>query len=361
MKYLIFGDLHVNDHKQNDYYFYLSLQILEYLFNYAINNKIQNIIFLGDIFEKRTEVNIYFLTEVRKIILKYCKKINIVFIIGNHDMYFSNKTENNILEVFEDYGIINKQEGCFLIKQDGNYKLYGLNYTEDYNIKFDNIEKNSILFTHNDIITFLYDNDIASQIGFLPENFKNFDLVFNGHYHTTQEKNNIVIVGSPYKYKTNHLLKEVDSGFYVLDISENGIKKEFKSLKNILPKLIKIEVNDDIKNIEDLKLDKKTLDNNYVYIIVNTQDIQFLNYLKDYLVNNFNVIDVIFLTKSNKENSIIVNEIQDELKENVNQIVENIDSMNFIDTIKNILIKQNIDNIEEKMNYFIKIYENIKI
>ena len=354
MKILFFTDIHTFPHKKNNYFVHLSYQILEYILNYCIKNDIEKVVFGGDMFEKREIVYTEHLTKTKKILKKFINNgIELIMVVGNHDMPYLNKVDNNVLEVFEEYGVFSTGEDIFYYGTVEGFDLYIQNYTEHFQKDIFPTKKGNnkkILFSHLDIIDFDLNSKKKSEIGFKDEKFEHFDLVLNGHYHNFQKRNNIIIQGSPYKYKLNEL--EIESGFGVLELKDRKFKYDFHSLNDkILPKVVYINLDEEFENLEDIDTYHNDIEGNYVMLRTKDVDRLFLNKLSIYLKQNYNVIDV-FYDFQNQD-------VEIDLQENIQNEYKNMDNVNFLEKIDNI-IEKNYDlseeEKEEKMEIFKKHY-----
>jgi len=356
-KILFFTDLHTHNHKKNNFFVYLSYQILNEILQYSIKNEIKKVVFGGDLFENRTVVYTEYLTSIKAIFKKFNdNNIDLIFVVGNHDMPYKNNTSNNILEMFEEFGKMVAGDELTKIDVIENVDIYIQNFSENFDKSFPVKETNNkkILFSHLDIIGFNYDNGFPSETGFKINDFENFDIVFNGHYHTHQKRKNIIFAGSPYQYKRDSL--EKSCGFYEITLNNGNIEYNRISLDYMLPKITTINLSENISTLEDI--DFSNVDNNYVKIIVENEDLLMLNTLKNYLLENYDIVDVFYEIKSKQE-------VLEKEEKNLNELQQKLKkSENFLDKIKEIIIEAySVEEaeIKEKLKILADFLENEKL
>ena len=157
MKYLIFSDLHGNQH------------VLNYLKNAINYYKPDSIFFLGDVFG-------YYYGF--KHCIEFLNEINSICIMGNHDMYAQQilNGDNKLLnQVIEKYG-----SGYNRLFEDRQYYLdYLNNLKTNHSIKANNI---SIHFVHGSTRDNL-EGRIYPDSNLLHEHFDGYDIIFSGHTH----------------------------------------------------------------------------------------------------------------------------------------------------------------------------------
>lgn len=192
-KILITSDWHLEPGLQVS----ICIDYIDYIMNYCIKNKIEHLFIAGDIFEKSSRIkNEAFLPLFRKLKeIKDTTKIEIYFIVGNHDAI--DDYNNSIMEVFSPFGKVISDFDTIEIEGE---KIDLLAYTKDQS----KVKKNtgsSILITHLEIMNFKFDNDyVAREATAIPiESFIDYKYVFSGHFHRHQHKKNIVYQGSPYQ------------------------------------------------------------------------------------------------------------------------------------------------------------------
>lgn len=203
---IITGDLH----SQKGIFVDIALEYLDHLQSYYLQNNLDYIFFAGDMFEKASRINHEaFVPLFLKLEEMKNKNIKMIFILGNHDIY--NIKNNSLVETFRPFGKVVKEIEDVLID---NKKFTFMSYTKDRTLL---PETGDFLITHLDILEFSFDNAymVNDPTHFTPDMFKDYKLVFSGHYHKYQHKKNIIFQGDPYQLSFGE--SGCEKGFVVLD------------------------------------------------------------------------------------------------------------------------------------------------
>jgi len=282
MKILAFSDLHA--HKFADFSevdditgnsrFTNILKCLDYMKNYALENKITHVLFMGDLYHKRktVETTVFNLTFNKIEELAACG-LHITMLRGNHDMENNSHTAQHSLEAFkqiENVKVLDTFEPFDLPETD--ITVYPAPYCDDkeaikkaidsyaYTTVNEGLEDKSILMFHLGITgAFVGKSSYAMQDAFtigdlMPHAFR---FVAGGHYHRYQDLGgyeHAFYAGAPIQGNFND--EGEDKGFVVLDM-ETGTK-EFQPIPN--PKFMTIEV-DELNDEVLAELEEKTKGN----------------------------------------------------------------------------------------------------
>jgi len=244
---LLTGDFHVKKGITTN----IILDYLDYLKIYCKENTIFHIIIMGDIFDKSSNIkNEAFVPLFMKFYDMKNDGITFTFILGNHDIYSVNN--DSIVETFKPLGRVIKEAEYLEGHQDFSY----LPYTKK---EEDIVSQDGYLFTHIPIADFSFDNSYhaTEKHAFKKDLFKDYTLVFTGHFHRHQSKDNIVYVGSPIQLNFGEMNQK--KGFVVFNDTTGGWKFEEYTKA---PKFIKIDINDfqtfdPTNKFVGVKIDKK--------------------------------------------------------------------------------------------------------
>lgn len=242
MKAAIVTDTHFGFEKNSELLLNNILRFFtEQFIPYLLENKIDTIFILGDLFDNRTSINAKVHDAVYELFNKNLKYFDIYIILGNHDIYYNSTTEVHSLKFlnkFKNIHVIDKPE--VLIFDDHKFLMvpWLVNQKDIINILKE--YKADVLMGHFDIVGFNFNKKVLSKNGLPINYFLNlFDLVFSGHFHTRTVKNigdtEIVYVGSP--YQMNRGCADEERGFIILDTKL--LKYKFFS-NNIASKFITI-------------------------------------------------------------------------------------------------------------------------
>lgn len=132
-KILMYSDLHIHAHKKSTQRFLNCLEAQEWVFKTAINRKIKDIVFLGDLFHDRTKIDVLCYVMTYALFEKYLSGDNglhLWLLLGNHDLYHKERSEifsPRMLDKIPGLTIIDKP--CSLVI--GENEMDFLPFTED--------------------------------------------------------------------------------------------------------------------------------------------------------------------------------------------------------------------------------------
>lgn len=87
---LIFSDPHIHTHKKSSNRLQDCIEVLEWVFDTAIEREVKTVIGLGDLFHDRTKIEVLTLFRVFEVFDKYFSKkspFELYLLLGNHDMW----------------------------------------------------------------------------------------------------------------------------------------------------------------------------------------------------------------------------------------------------------------------------------
>ena len=261
MKILITTDFHINYKESSGIFVKIALDYIDYIEHYCLDNGIENIFFLGDVFEKSIKIrHDSFVPLFFKLQSINRKGLKVYFILGNHDIY--SVDNDSIVETFEPI-VTRVIKDCEIFTIGGREFTF-LSYTKDEK-KIP--EKGDVLMTHLAIADFEFDNDYhaTETVALKPELFAGFNQVFSGHFHKPQHKGNIWFVGSPYQLNLGEAGQKKGFGIYDTDDSSYTFihykfAPEFITFKiedykkvDVKNKFVHVEIDTKIDNFIKLK------------------------------------------------------------------------------------------------------------
>jgi hypothetical protein len=223
-------------------------------FPYLETNKINEVIHLGDFFDRRKFVNFNTLSTVRKNILEVFQenKIQLHITIGNHDTYFRNTNELNSLKellgekynnikIYENPEVITFGDFCFGIIP------WVTKENEKTILDFINKCPCKMIGGHFEIVGFQVIPGVKHESGFSVNVFSRFERVLSGHFHIKQSENNIHYLGTQYQMNFSDVYST--KGFHVYDTETNEM--QFINNPNSIFHLFSYDdsTTDDIKRI----------------------------------------------------------------------------------------------------------------
>lgn len=267
MKILLLADLH---HKNIEYFVDYQLSFLKNLINLIQNKKIDRLFILGDVMDNRFVLDIRILNLFRDVYSEISKYVDIYIICGNHDKYHNNINSINSLDsIFvskNNHIIVDrpfKIDNCVLVPFINESNIEKIT---DFISK--NNSSNNYLFGHFELSGFRLSptgNRISKHTQLYRTDYDHYKKVFSGHFHSKQEKNNVLYVGSPYQLSFDEL---EEKGIFILDTDTD--KLDFICNRNEIYKKFYIEEDSDLTILKDIT-------NKIVKIYVNSSDPEFLS------------------------------------------------------------------------------------
>jgi len=239
------ADLHFGSKNFNKKIFSTQMEFFEnQFFPYLLENKIKDVISLGDLAHNRNMIDLFILQELKDRFFKWFEDndVNLHLIIGNHDLQYRSTLDYNFYKEN-----VNEYSRCIIYKEDtvvkiGKYTLGMIPWIID--------TKNwrppkgcDILCGHFEMKDMPMMKNIFSHEGYQPEIFKDYQLVFTGHYHVRSNKANIHYIGTPYQLNWNDF--DEPKGFAVL---QDNFQFDYVENKTS-PKFIKIHYNSNKENV----------------------------------------------------------------------------------------------------------------
>jgi DNA repair exonuclease SbcCD nuclease subunit len=271
MKIAIINDTHFGARNDSSIFLNYFLEFFEeQFFPYCIENKIDQVMHLGDLMDRRKYVNFNTLHEVRKRFFeKFTEhEIHLHCIVGNHDTFYKNTNEiNSLKELFT-----GKNDYFHLYEKPTPLEFGGLcvgliPWMADENRE----ECEEFLKTcacpfiagHFELNGYevFRGIDFKGGMEMTDELLKRFELVLSGHFHNKSIKNNVWYLGTQYQITFSDLNER--KGFHVLDTET----RELEFIENKRHKFYHL-VYDDTEPEKLVNLNFKQYKDCYVKILV---------------------------------------------------------------------------------------------
>lgn len=321
----IFSDLHLGVHKNDENWLHLLESWVDYFIKECNSKKITQILFLGDYFHYRDQIDVQTFQFGVNILKKICKDFSVIMITGNHDCYLKETSEIHSLqsfkkwpnvEVFDTYTKGNIGDKTFA------FVPWGCEI-EDRDLDY--------VFGHFEITSFQFNKYSVCNNGLDPLQIVNkTNRVFSGHFHMNHEKTfkdkTITYIGSPLQMEFGDVGNQ--NGFYILDFEHDKYEfiqnvdfPEHKILKiSNLKKDIKTIKKDFVKVVVDDKITENALTKVTEKLhVIGVKDIQFDHVKDDIVVDNSKISDNIqeFDIKTFIREFVDSLDIENELKDKV--------------------------------------------
>lgn len=196
-------------------------------------------------------------------------KRGVFVILGNHDVYYKDRTDTHSLEGFKlMYRNFHVFETPAVLSLD-SHKFLMLPWIEDVSHLKEAVSLNSsadYVFCHADVKGSMLNRFTALDHGLDAADLSGFKRVYSGHIHIHQERGNVVYVGTPYEMDRGD--RGNTKGFWVLDLDPTGVTERF--IENpVSPRHIKLDVAEVLqRNLGELG---QLFRNNYVDVSIESQ------------------------------------------------------------------------------------------
>jgi hypothetical protein len=272
----------------------------EYFFPYLDLYGINEIIDLGDTFDRRKYINFYSLSRCRKywydIIKDSRGKYRLTSLVGNHVIPYKNTLSINALDL-----LLNEYEGCVrnvsspeVIVYDG-CEILMLPWICDDNyeqtMQLINETTAQVAFGHLELGGFeMYKGTVLHE-GMDASVFSKFDVVCSGHYHHRSSRGNIHYLGCPYEMTWSDY--NDPKGFHIFDTKTRQLTF-IENPHKMFYKFVYDDSNKTLSEIIDQNFSKYK--NTFVKVIVKTKNNPywfdlFIDKLEKSDVVNIQVVD----------------------------------------------------------------------
>ena len=226
---------------------------------------IQKIYHLGDLCDKRKNINFYTLNRMKLDFLDQIKE-KMIIVLGNHCTFF--KTHNSLNSPSE---LLEKYKNIEIISEprheepDNNVLFIPWITSENREEALNLISKSTAkyCFGHLELQGFTMNSGSIADFGDDPCLFSKFEKVLTGHFHAKSSKGNVHYLGAPFQFTWND--ENETRGFHIFDF-ETGSLTFIPNPYNMFNRII-YDDGIDKNSITDIK-------NTYVKLIVNKKTSQ---------------------------------------------------------------------------------------
>jgi len=266
-KIALIADTHYGVRNDNvNYYEHFSKFFDNIFFPYLKEHKIQKVVHLGDVVDRRKYINFLTAHHLRKSFLEPLEDLGIEtdIIVGNHDTYYKNTNEINAIdEVVRRYSNVNFYKDPIEVDLLGIPTLYLpwiCNQNRKRSIDLIKTTDAKLCIGHLEIEGFLMQPGQVNKEGINPSMFDKFNKTLSGHFHLRSSNKNIYYLGCPYQMNWSDygLVK----GFHILD-SET---QDLEFVKNPYDMYTRITIDSPFK--AEKYLNKQSIKDHYVKIVI---------------------------------------------------------------------------------------------
>ena len=334
MKICLLGDTHFGMRGDSlEFHKYIKKFYDNIFFPYLIENKIDTVFQLGDLFDRRKFINFNSLYLCRKYFFDRLKENNIRFytILGNHDVSFKNTLEVNSSQL-----LLNEYDNITVFNDFDTIDFDGINVdvipwlcleNEEQIFQKINESKSQLSFGHFEIDGFEMDRGNVCRGGIDKNKLNKYDMVITGHFHHKSDDGHIYYVGTP----TEMTWADYNDprGFHLFDLNT----RELEFVQNPYRMFHKLNYDDGAQDFDFWKAyDFESLKESYVKVIV-------INKQNPYLFDN--VIDNLY--KAGVADISIVEDFTDTSFDTDQEIIDQAE-----DTMT--ILSKHIDNLTLNVN-----------
>jgi len=211
VKAVLLSDTHLGIKNSGKMWLELTYNLFKEISDYCLLNNINKIIHLGDWFNSRYSINVLSIECSYKIIdMLNVNGISLYITKGNHDQYYKNQPNPHSLMIFNEF------DNVHIIDKP-------IEYDDEiicpWNTLPDNTNKKILLghYEINNIVTNASGNTLTGS-KLSVSDFKQFDKVYSGHFHTKSVTSNIKYIGSAFPMDFNDI--NDSRGYYHYDSGE---------------------------------------------------------------------------------------------------------------------------------------------
>ena len=208
MKVLFLGDLHIGARNGNPNFLKMMDEYFKNeLFPYILENDIKKVVQLGDILDRRRNVDFTISNYLINTFFSFFEKnkVHLYSTLGNHDVYYRQSIkldgpsqlvkDDMYIHIIKEPTVYNWIDNFVLIPW-----ICDENKEEITKFIVEHQGKNNILCGHFELAGFPIQKGYISDKGTIDtECMKGYKCVLSGHYHSPSDKGNITYIGTPYE------------------------------------------------------------------------------------------------------------------------------------------------------------------
>jgi DNA repair exonuclease SbcCD nuclease subunit len=269
MKIALITDTHFGARNDNnDFLNYFERFYNEIFFPTLISERIDTIIHLGDIVDRRKYISYVTLKRMKEMFVSRCDELNINLhvLIGNHDVPYKNTNEVNSMKELFDGTHVKYYFKPITIEFDGQPILFmpWIN-AQNYEESISAMEHTSaqVMMSHLEVCGAFMDRGTKSEHGMDVKLFNKFETVYSGHFHHKNKIGNVQYLGCP--YEMTWIDYQDAKGFHIYDTDN----RELEFIRNPYSIFHKIFYDDSNKKLSDFvdNIDVSVYANTYVKVI----------------------------------------------------------------------------------------------
>ena len=221
-KWLVIGDLHFGEKNDSDEFNNDVLDFLGYASDYAMGKGVTKCCQVGDYYHQRHKINVSTLNYGivgASILMESFGKENVYVLAGNHCLYYRDRLDMSSLAAIAPYvTVIDKPTSVSSILMTP-----WIVDAEQWDGIVNAAASHRFLFAHLELKGFKMNENYVMEHGHSHKELRDYEKVITGHYHTFQEKENIIYTGTPYPISMNEANQ--DHYFFIFDDDSGELEK----------------------------------------------------------------------------------------------------------------------------------------
>jgi len=184
--------------------------------------KIDRVIHLGDLVDRRKFINFNTLNRMKTDFLDRLGNQVVTIVAGNHDVAYRMTNSLNaldeLLKSYKNFNLITKKPKHV---DDFLYVPWITSDNREESFKIIKDSRAQYCFGHLELSGFKMNSGIIAEHGDDPIEFAHLGMVFSGHYHSKSSRGNIHYLGAPFAFNWGDY--GTDRGFHILDTKTNRL------------------------------------------------------------------------------------------------------------------------------------------
>jgi DNA repair exonuclease SbcCD nuclease subunit len=213
-RWLVIGDLHFGERGDSEKFNNSILDFVEWAIDTGLAHKVDKVVQLGDWFHSRSKIQVQTLNYGvvgAQMLGQVFGRENVYVLEGNHDLFYLDRLDISSINVLSPYVTVIHEPTMVGDIMMTPWIASGEQWDEVVNASKDA----EYLFAHLELNGFMVNDRYEMEHGQSHRELRGYKRVLTGHYHSMQEKDNILYVGTPYPITMNEANE--DHGVFIFD------------------------------------------------------------------------------------------------------------------------------------------------
>jgi DNA repair exonuclease SbcCD nuclease subunit len=200
----------------------------EVFFPYLEEHNIKTVIHLGDCFDVRKGIDYYSLSWAKRVFFDVLRDrgINLHLIVGNHDIFYKTSLKINApglnLAEYDNIQVYDKPTDASIDGIDVAIFPWICEDNAEQTKALLGVSRASVAMGHLELCGFLANQNYTCETGVDPALFKQYDVVYSGHFHKRSTRGNITYIGNAYQMYWND--EGENRGFCIFDLMTHELE-----------------------------------------------------------------------------------------------------------------------------------------